>query len=111
MWLMRFNVLNCYMQFTQAKIHRINTVYYLHDTALVFSDHCKYLGITLQSNLRWDKHIHEKIANLSCTLGLDTKEYQNSSTNIRDLAYKALVRPKLEYASVVWSPCMAELSH
>ena len=26
----------CYMQFTQAKIHRINKVYYLYDTALAF---------------------------------------------------------------------------
>ena len=82
----------------------INKVYYLHDTALAFSDHCKYLGITLQSNLRWDKHINEKIANASRTLGLVRRNIKTPSTNIRDLAYKALVRPKLEYASIVWSP-------
>ena len=45
--------------------------YYLYNTALVFSDHCKYLGVTLQSNLRWDKHINEKITIASCIpLGL-----------------------------------------
>ena len=104
-WLMRFNASKCCnMQFTQAKIHCINKVYYLHDTALAFSDHCKYLGITLQSNLRWDKHINEKIANASRTLGLVRRNIKTPSTNIRDLAYKALVRPKLEYASIVWSP-------
>ena len=102
---MRFNTSKCCnMQFTQAKIHCINKVYYLHDTALAFSDHCKYLGITLQSNLRWDKHINEKIANASRTLGLVRRNIKTPSTNIRDLAYKALVRPKLEYASIVWSP-------
>ena len=88
----------------QAKMHRINKAYYLHDTALVFSDHCKYLGITLQSNLKWYKHINEKIASASCILGLLRRNIKNPSTYIRDLAYKALVRPKLEYASTVWSP-------
>ena len=40
-WLMRFNVSKCCcMQFTQAKVHRINKAYYLHGTALAFSDHC-----------------------------------------------------------------------
>ena len=45
----------CYcMQFTQAKFYHINKVYYLHDIALVFSDHCKYLGATLQPNFKVD---------------------------------------------------------
>ena len=38
------------------------------------------------------------------TLGLVRRNIKTPSTNIRDLAYKALVRPKLEYASIVWSP-------
>ena len=72
---------------------------------LLFSDHCKYLGITIQSNLKWDKHIEEKIASVSCTLGLLQRNIKTYSIHIRDLAYKALVRPnyKLEYASTVWS--------
>ena len=88
------------MQFTQAKMHRINKVYYLNDTATAFSDHCKYLGIiTLQSYLKWDKHIN-KIVNASSTLKLVRRNIKSPSTNISGLAYKTLVRPKLEYASI-----------
>ena len=45
--------------------------------------------------------MNEKIANASHTLGLVRRNIKTPSTNIRDLAYKALVRPKLEYASIV----------
>ena len=104
-WLMRFNVSKCCcVQFTEAKIHRIDNTYYLNETPLIFSDYCKYLGVTLQSNLKWDKHIEEKTANANQTLGILKRNIKSPAHNIRELAYKALVRPKLEYASIVWSP-------
>ena len=95
-WLMRFNASKCCcMQFTQAKTHHIDKVYYLHDTALAFSNHCKYLGIILQLNLRWDKRINEKIANASCTLGLVQRNIKTPSTNIRKWhALNALIFPR-----------------
>ena len=37
-------------------------------------------------------------------LGLLRRNIKVASTYVKDLAYRALIRPKLEYASVVWSP-------
>ena len=54
--------------------------------------------------MRWDQHVNEKIANANRALGLLRRNIKISSTYIRDLTYKALVRPKLEYAATVWSP-------
>ena len=34
------------------------------------------------------------------------RNLKTSCIETKDLAYHALVRPQLEYASVVWSPCM-----
>ena len=99
---MKFNVSKCcHIQITKAKI---TTLYhYLYDTPLLFSYCCKYLGIIIQSDLKWDKHIEEKIASASRVLRLLQRNIKISSIYIllRDLA---LVRPKLEYASTVWSP-------
>ena len=43
------------MLLTALHSSQINNTYYLHDTPFSSSDHCKYLGITLQSNLKYDK--------------------------------------------------------
>ena len=75
-----------------------------NDTSLSLSDHCKYLGVILQSNLKWNRHIEETIAGTNSILGLLRRHIKVASTYVKDLAYRALIRPKLEYASVVWSP-------
>ena len=45
----------CSIHFTQATTHKMENTSYLYDTPLLSSGHFKYLGITLQSNLRYDK--------------------------------------------------------
>ena len=69
------------------------------------SNYCKYLGVTLQSDLKWDQHTKEKIA-CKCKQYVRSlrRNIKVSSAHIKELAYKALVRPKLEYACTVWSP-------
>ena len=82
----------------------MENTYYLYDTPLLSLDHFKYLGITLQSNLRYDRHIQEIMAKTNHTLGLLRRNIRTSSPQLKERAYKALVRPQLEDASTVWSP-------
>ena len=101
---MKFNIPKCCcLRFTEAKIHRVDSTYHLYDTSLSLLDHCKYLGVILQSNLKWNRYIEETIAGTNSILGLLRRNIKVASTYVKDLAYRALIRPKLEYASVVWS--------
>ena len=68
-------------------------------TLLQHTDHCQYLGITIQSsNLKWDSHIHQKVTSANSTLGLLRRDIRVSSVDTKELAYKSSVKPKLEFA-------------
>ena len=57
------------------------------------TDSKKYLDVTLQSNLKWDKHINNITPKASQTLGFLRRNLKVNSQKINDHAYKALVRP------------------
>lgn len=64
----------------------------------------KYLGVTLTTNLKWHKHV-ETICNKALRkLWYLRRTLSNSTKECKLTAYKTLVRPILEYGSVVWSP-------
>ena len=58
-WLMKFNPTKCcVMTISLASTYKIIYKYTLHDTCtnLPIVNHLRYLGVTIQSNLKWDKH-------------------------------------------------------
>lgn len=70
-------------------------------------DHCneiKYLGLTITSNLKWEKHISNICAKAFKKLCFLRRKLSKSPTSVKLTAYKTLIRPTLEYASVVWDP-------
>ena len=81
--------------------------YELHGHTLDSVSSAKYLGITIQQDMDWENHINNMVnkANTSNrTLGFLWCNLKISSSAIKDRAYKAFVRPILEYASSVWDP-------
>ena len=91
------------MFLTQATSHKKKTMYYLYDISLLSSDHFKYLGVILQSNLTYDRHIQDITAKANHTPGLLRRNVKTSSLQLKEHAYKALILPQLEYTSTVWS--------
>ena len=63
-----------------------------------------YLGLTITSDLNWNKHINNITARANQSLGFVKRNVKTRSRLIKTKVYKALVRPRLEYCSTVWDP-------
>ena len=64
----------------------------------------RYLGVTLQSDTKFNHHIDSIITKANRILAFLRRNLKIGSTHIKGLAYKALVRLLLEYTSSVWDP-------
>lgn len=64
----------------------------------------KYLGVIFSSELKWDPHIDYIIKRANSKLWFLKRTLPGAPPSTKLLAYKTLIRPILEYASVVWDP-------
>ena len=103
-WLMHFHPDKCNLISITQKRKPIHFTYKLHDHPLAKVEHSKYLGITLQSSLKLNKHINSITNKANQSLGFLKRNLKIKSSAVTSHAYKAFVRPKLEYASAVWDP-------
>ena len=67
----------------------------------------KYLGVTIHDDLRWGSHISSTTNKANKTLGFLRRNLKIGNKKTKETAYKALVRPLLEYAATVWDPYTA----
>jgi len=105
-WLMEFNVGKCNsMMISRQHPDRLfNFNYHLHGQTLESVTSAKYLGVTITSNLDWGLHTKNICSKATQTLGFIRRNLALAPRATKGLAYQTLVRPKLEYASPVWSP-------
>jgi hypothetical protein len=84
---------------TIYKLNYPNTVYELEKV-----DNEKDLGVIIDSDLNFDKHINEKVNKANSMFGMIRRSFDFLSESNFTYLYKALVRSHLDYASSVWSP-------
>ena len=63
-----------------------------------------YLGVELSHNLNWNQHVTNITAKANRALGSVKRNLNRFPEQVKEQAFKTLVRPHLEYASTVWSP-------
>ena len=85
--------------------------YSLKGHQLKVASSTKYLGVDIHSGLQWNNHINTIANKASRTLGFIKRNVKTLFQGTRELAYKSLVRPTIEYASSVWSPEQKELKY
>ena len=101
-WLLKFNITKTVV------MHLGNTnqcyTYYMDEQPLqVVSEH-KDLGIIIDSNLKFHSQTTAAANKANRVLGLIKKSFNYLNSRTLPILYKALVRPHLEYANVVWGP-------
>lgn len=64
----------------------------------------KYLGVTFTSNLSWNLHVDNICSSAFRKLCFLRHKLRNSPPSVKLLCYYSYIRPKLEYAAVVWDP-------
>ncbi|XP_077512732.1 uncharacterized protein LOC144123886 [Amblyomma americanum] len=91
------------MTFTRASNVHLSS-YFMNSICIENVYTLKYLGVHLTSNLTWNDHIDEIISKANKTLGFIRRNLYLANQSTKLLAYKALVRSKIEYASIIWNP-------
>ena len=98
------------MQLTKKKkkkkkrIKKIHASYTLEGTDVENDESIKYLGVTITSDLRWNTHVSNNCTKANRILGFLRRNLYSYPQEVKEAAYKVLVRPFLDYGSSVWDP-------
>ena len=104
-WGMRFQPIKCnMMQLTNKRSGKIQANYTLEGTVLENVESIKYLGVTITNDLKWNTHISNVCTKANRTLGFLRRNLYSCPPDVKEAAYKGLVRPVLEYGSSVLGP-------
>ena len=105
-WGMRFQPVKCNMMQLMKKLtHKIQASYTLEGTVLENVESIKYLGVTITNDLKWNTYIINICrTKANRTLGFLRRNLYSCPKDVKEAAYKTMVRPILEYGSSAWDP-------
>ena len=99
------------MQITRKRIKKNHASYTLEGTVLENVENIKYLGITMITNdLRWNTHVSNFCTKANRALGFLRRNLYACPQEVKEAAYKGLVRPVLKYSGSVWDPSAFRMS-
>ena len=86
-WQMQFNPSKCIIICISNKQSPPQQTYFFCGSKLERVDSASYLGITVNSELRWSKHISSISSKVSRSLGLIQRNLWNCPRKVRETAY------------------------
>ena len=103
-WQLALNLSKCKAICISNKRKPPTHTYRLNNVTLEWVDTFKYLGVRIDSKLKWGEHITEATAKANQALNILRRTMYGCTKNAKKRAYTALVRPHLEYCAPVWNP-------
>jgi hypothetical protein len=82
-----------------------NCVYNINNVDLPNVDSISDLGVTMDSDLKFSKHINVVVCKANQRSSLILRCFKSRDPAVLSRAFTVYVRPLLEYCSQVWSPC------
>ena len=111
-WGMKFNPSKCtILSIARSSSSKLHKYYSLAGEVLSNVHEAKYLGVLLSDDLQWAQHIQSITAKSNSILGLLRRNLHHCPAILREQAYIALIRSRLEYCSSVWDPHLAKDSN
>ena len=101
-WQLSINVSKCHILHLGKKNN--NKKYFLNGCVIDAPPVVTDLGVEIDLELKYDKHINKIVGKAYSRVGMIFKGFASRNVQILKIAYVSYVRPVLEYASNVWSP-------
>ena len=101
---MSFNTSKCVHLKITNKHFPMQTSYYLGEYIIQQSQSATYLGVKIDQRLKWSEHISSIISKANAANAFLKHNLSGCSSKVKKNGYLSMVRPILEYASIVWSP-------
>ncbi|XP_072043258.1 uncharacterized protein [Amphiura filiformis] len=103
-WQMSFNSSKCFSMRVTHKRNPVTKNYKMGHHILEEVKHHPHLGVELSNDLKWSTHINQTVTKANKMLGLLKRNIYYCNNSTKSIAYKSLIRPKLEYCSGIWDP-------
>ena len=107
-WKMSLHPEKCNVLTVSRKKQPITNSYNLNGHQLEHVATAKYLGVSITSDMKWNQHISNICKKANNTMSFLKRNLNIRNANIKEKAYKSLVRPTLEYACTTWDPYLKE---
>ena len=103
-WLMEFHPQKCQVMHITNKRKPIKVPYNIHGHTLEEVDSAKYLGLNIHKTLNWNLHIDTVTKKSNNARSFLQRNISQCPRKTKELCYNTLVRPLMEYATVIWDP-------
>ena len=92
------------MHFSNSRIYNydLNSPILVDGSPLNVKDSTKFLGLTLDSHLSWDNHIHNICNSISKAIGVLYKLKYILDEKTLFMLYNTLILPHISYCNIVW---------
>ena len=103
-WRMEFHPQKCQVMTISNKKEIINSTYSIHNIELQKTNSAKYLGVTIDSGMKWTEHINQTCKKANKTLGFIKRHVSSCPKEVKKQCYQTYVKPILDYCGSVWDP-------